>query len=100
MNSIFIILLTFVSLDDDTSFSSPTSFGSTPLTQNFKTIIHKSHQDCQDALMQIFSAIPQEYNPTIEKYDDDTISITNVGAGVFMDINFKRKFVCKEITLQ
>ncbi len=43
MNSIFIILLAFVLLDDDTSFTDRVSFGSTTLTKNFKSIIFESH---------------------------------------------------------
>ena len=99
MNSIFIILLTFVSLDDNTLFTDPLSFGSTPLTNNFKTIIYESHQDCQDALMRLFSNTPQEYNPTIEKHRDDTINITTIGSPVIKGINFRNRFVCKEIPL-
>ena len=99
MNSIFIILLTFVSLDDDTSFTNPISFGSTPLTKNFKTIIYESHQDCQDALMRIFSNIPPENSPNIQKYKENEISVTTLG-GCLLAGNYRRMFVCKEITLQ
>ena len=100
MNSIFIILWAFVLVDDDTSFTDPASFGSNTLTKNYKTIIYESHQDCQDALMRMFSITPQEYNPTIEKHGDDTISITTIGSPVVKGINFRNRFVCKEIMLQ
>jgi len=92
--------MAFVLVDDDTSFTDPASFGSTTLTKNYKTIIYESHQDCQDALMRMFSNTPQEYSPKIEKHDDDAISITTIGNPAFTNLNVRNRFVCKEITLQ
>ena len=63
MNSIFIILLTFVSLDDKALFTNPASFGSI-----YYAGIYESHEDCTDALMQIFGQLESlENNPSIAK---------------------------------
>ena len=62
MNSIFIILLTFVSLDDKISFTDPASFCSV-----YYAGVYERHEDCKDALMQISANTPPENNPSIDK---------------------------------
>ena len=94
MNSIFIILLTFVSLDDKTSFTNPASFGSI-----YYAGIYESREDCTDALMQIFANTPPENNPSIEKYAEDYFSIITLSQ-TYLGSNNRNKFDCKEIMLQ
>ena len=94
MNSIFIILLTFVSLDDKALFTDPASFGSI-----YYAGIYESREDCTDALMQIFANTPPENNPSIEKNYQDEISVTTLSQ-TYLGSNNRNKFVCKEITLK
>ena len=94
MNSIFIILLTFVLLDDKTSFTDPESFGSI-----YYAGIYESHKDCKDALMQIFANTPPKNNPSIEKYDEDYFSVTYLSQ-TYLRSNRRNKFDCTEILLQ
>jgi len=93
MNSVFIILITFVLVTDNTAFTNPYSFGSSPATHNYETITFQSHEDCQDGLMRIFTNTPPEKNPSIEKHDEDKIRI------MVLDGEYRRKFTCKEIML-
>ena len=94
MNSVFIILVTFVSLTDNSAFTDPYSFGSSPVTQNYETIIFQSHEDCQGGLMQLFNNLPPENNPSIEKHAEDKIRV------MALDGNYRRKMTCKEIFLK
>ena len=94
MNSIFIILLTFVSLDDKTSFTDPASFGSI-----YYAGIYENHEDCKDALMQIFANTPPENNPNLDKYDGDYFSVITLSQ-TYLGSNNRNKFDCTEILLQ
>ena len=88
-------------MDDKTLFTDPTSFGSI-----YYAGIYESHEDCKDALMQIFDQLDSiENNPSIEKYDmvydsyEDYFSVTYVSQ-TYLGSNIRNKFDCKEITLQ
>ena len=93
MNSIFIILLTFVSLDDKISFTDPDSFGSI-----YYAGIHESHKDCKDALRQIFANTPPENNPSIDKYAEDYFNVITLNQ-TYLGSNIRNKFDCTEIML-
>ena len=93
MNSIFIVLVTYVSITDNTSFTNPWSFFSIPVTSASKTVVYKTHEDCQNGLIEIFTNIPREEDPSVEKQDDDKIRI------MAFDGDYKKKFTCHKITL-
>ena len=93
MDSIFIVLLTFVSTTDNTSFTNPWSFFSTPVGSPSKTLVYKTDEDCQNGLMKIFTNLPLEEKPSVEKRDDDKIRI------MAFDGDYKKKFPCHKITL-
>ena len=93
MDSIFIVLLTFVSTTDNTSFTNPSSFFSTPVGSPSKTLVYKTDEECQNGLMKIFTNLPLEEKPSVEKRDDDKIRI------MAFDGDYKKKFTCHKITL-
>ena len=83
MNSIFIILITYVQIgfSEIRSETDPAWFASWIAGGSTQTVVYKTHEDCQNGLMEIFTRIPSEENPIIKKDKKNLLYVTTSGDG-------------------